>query len=68
VTRTRDRDWLERYITAPNKMRAAGDPIAVQLAAAYKVVMPNLSVGDQDLGAIMDFLTAQAGPQQAGSQ
>src|ERR1700719_3889445 len=68
VTRTRDRDWLERYITAPNTMRAAGDPIAVQLAAAYKVVMPNLSVGDQDLGAIMDFLTAQAGPQQSGSQ
>jgi protein SCO1/2 len=68
VTRTRDRDWLERYITAPNKMRAAGDPIAVQLAASYKVVMPNLSVGDQDLGAIMDFLSAQTGPQQAGSQ
>jgi protein SCO1 len=68
VTRVRDRDWLERYITAPNKMRAAGDPIAVQLAAAYKVVMPNLSVGDQDLAALMDFLTAQAGPQQSGSQ
>jgi len=63
VTRTRDRDWLERYITAPNKMRAAGDPIAVQLAAAYKVVMPNLSVGDNDLAALMDFLIAQAGPQ-----
>jgi protein SCO1 len=68
VTRVRDRDWLERYITAPNKMRAAGDPIAVQLAAAYKVVMPNLGVGDQDLAALMDFLSAQASPQQAGSQ
>jgi len=68
VTRVRDRDWLERYITAPNKMRAAGDPIAVQLAAAYKVVMPNLTVGDQDLAAIIDFLSAQAGPQKTGSQ
>jgi protein SCO1 len=68
VTRVRDRDWLERYITAPNKMRAAGDPIAVQLAAAYTVVMPNLSVGDQDLAALMDFLSTQAGPQKTGSQ
>jgi protein SCO1/2 len=68
VTRVRDRDWLERYITAPNKMRAAGDPIALVLAASYKVVMPNLSVGDRDLEAIMAFLSAQAGPQQSGSQ
>jgi protein SCO1/2 len=68
VTRVRDRDWLERYITSPNKMRAAGDPIALQLAASYKVVMPNLSVGDRDLAALLDFLSAQAGPQQAGSQ
>lgn len=68
VTRARDRDWLERYITAPNKMRAAGDPIALQLAASYKVVMPNLSVGDSDLAALLNFLTAQAGPQQAGSR
>ena len=68
VTRVRDRDWLERYITAPNKMRAAGDPIALQLAASYKVVMPNLSVGDRDLAALLDFLSAQAGPQKTGSQ
>jgi protein SCO1 len=68
VTRVRDRDWLEHYIQAPNKMRAAGDPIAVALAASYKVVMPNLSVGERDLAALMGFLSAQAGPQQAGSQ
>jgi protein SCO1 len=68
VTRDRDRDWLERYIREPNKMRAAGDPIAVALAAGYKVVMPNLSMGDRDLDALLDFLSAQAGPQQADSQ
>jgi len=60
VTRNRDRGWLEGYIREPNKMRAAGDPIAVQLAASYKVVMPNLSVGDLDLAALLDFLGVQA--------
>jgi protein SCO1 len=61
VTHKRDRDWLERYIREPNKMRAAGDPIALALAAQYKVVMPNLGVGDRDLAALMDYLSAQAG-------
>jgi protein SCO1/2 len=60
VVKTRDREWLARYIREPNKMRAAGDPIAVALAAQYKVVMPNLNVGDRDLNALLDYLSAQA--------
>ena len=60
VTHMRDRDWLARYIREPDKMRASGDPIAVALAERYKAVMPNLSVGDRDLAALMDYLTAAA--------
>jgi protein SCO1 len=60
VAHMRDREWLARYIQEPDKMRAAGDPTAVALAARYKAVMPNLGVGDLDLAALLDFLTAQA--------
>jgi protein SCO1 len=60
VTLARDRAWLERYIQEPNKVREGGDPIATALAAKYKVTMPNLSVGDRDLAALIDFLNAQA--------
>lgn len=60
VAHMRDRDWLARYIQQPDKMRVAGDPTAVALAARYKAVMPNLGVGDLDLAALIDFLAAQA--------
>jgi protein SCO1 len=63
VVGKRERSWLARYIREPNKMRAAGDPIAVALATRYKVVMPNLNVGDRDLAAILDYLGAQAATQ-----
>jgi protein SCO1/2 len=63
VAHMRDREWLARYIQEPDKMRAAGDPTAVALAARYKTVMPNLGVGDLDLAALIDFLTAQADSQ-----
>jgi protein SCO1/2 len=60
VTRARDGEWLARYIREPNKMREDRDPIAVALAERYKVVMPNLSVGDGDLAMLMDYLSAVA--------
>jgi protein SCO1 len=60
VTRERDREWLERYIHEPDKMREEGDPIAVALAERYKVLMPNLFVGDRDLTALLDYLGAVA--------
>jgi protein SCO1 len=62
VTRARDREWLERYIREPNKMREDGDPIAVALAKQYKVLMPNLEVGDQDAAELIDYLSAVASP------
>jgi protein SCO1 len=60
VTRARDREWLERYIREPDKMREDGDPIAVALTEHYKVLMPNLGVGDQDVSALIDYLSAVA--------
>jgi protein SCO1/2 len=63
VAATRDRAWLAHYIREPNKMRAAGDPIALALRARYKAVMPNLSVGDRDLAVLLDYLGAQGATQ-----
>jgi protein SCO1 len=60
VARARDREWLERFIREPNKMREDGDPIALALAERYKVLMPNLGVGDRDLAALLDYLGAVA--------
>jgi protein SCO1/2 len=60
VTRARDREWLDRYIREPDRMRADGDPIAVALAGRYKVVMPNLLVSDHDATVLIDYLSAVA--------
>jgi protein SCO1 len=60
VTRARGREWLERFIREPDKMREAGDPTAVALAERYKVTMPNLYLGDQDIAALLDYLNAAA--------
>jgi protein SCO1/2 len=65
VTRTRDPDWLARYIAEPDKMLAAGDPIAASLQEKYRVTMPNLRVGDKDLAVLLDFLAAQASDRRA---
>lgn len=61
VTTRRDSEWLARYIVEPDKMLASRDPIATQLQARYGVTMPNLRVGDQDLAALLQFLSEPAG-------
>jgi len=61
VANRRDRAWLARYISQPDKVLASGDPIARVLRAKYSMTMPNLRVGDRDLAALMSFLSAQAG-------
>jgi protein SCO1/2 len=59
VAAARERNWLTRYISEPDKMLAAGDPIAKTLAAKYTVTMPNLRLGQIDVTAIVNFLSAQ---------
>jgi protein SCO1/2 len=60
VTTTRDRSWLSRFIVAPDKMLAAGDPIAVGLLDKYKQVrMPSLGLNESDAAAILSYLDGQ---------
>ncbi|HMF98751.1 MAG TPA: SCO family protein [Vicinamibacterales bacterium] len=57
VTSRRERDWLRRFIAAPDRMNATGDPIAIALRAEYgKVRMPNLDLSDDDVDAVIDYL------------
>ena len=63
VARVRDRDWLARYIAAPEQLRKAGDPIAAQLAAKYKQVrMPNLQLTEQQVRDVVAYLASIGTP------
>lgn len=60
VTALRDRDWLARWIREPDAMIAEGDPLAKRLVAAYKgLPMPNLSLNEVDVEALLKFLEQQ---------
>jgi protein SCO1/2 len=61
VTDTRDRRWLARFIVAPDRMNAEGDPIAVALRAQYKQVrMPNLDLTSSDAAVLIDYMDRQS--------
>ncbi|WP_164844382.1 SCO family protein [Azoarcus sp. DN11] len=67
VTARRARDWLVRYLAAPERMRADKDPIAMELASRYKVLMPDLSLTHKELGELIEYLEAKSVPQPAAA-
>src|SRR4051812_4405060 len=61
VTSRRDHDWLMKFINAPDKVRAAGDPIAVALHAKFEqVLMPRLDLGTEDVTMLIDYIDRQS--------
>jgi hypothetical protein len=53
----RDRDWLARFISTPDKVLAANDPIAKALFTKYKQVnMPNLNLRPEDVNTVIRYL------------
>lgn len=56
ISRTRERSWLAKYISTPEKLLADGDPIATALLKKYQTRMPNLSVSESEATAIVDYL------------
>ena len=57
ITERRDEDWLARWIAAPDKVLAEGDPIAVQLLADFNnVSMPNLQLSTADVQNVIAYL------------
>ena len=62
LTARRERNWIVRYLAEPEKMRAAKDPIALELAKNHKVLMPNLSLTNKELGELIEYLEAKSVP------
>lgn len=61
VTALRSREWLQRWIAAPDKMLAEKDPIATKLLHQFHdVPMPNLGLGASDVSAILAYLATAA--------
>ncbi|MCG3188956.1 MAG: hypothetical protein LKCHEGNO_01189 [Burkholderiaceae bacterium] len=57
VTAQRPREWLERWIAAPDEMLAKGDPLATALLHRFRdVPMPNLHLSAGEVTAVLDFL------------
>ncbi len=59
VAARRDPDWLLRWIKAPDRMLAAGDPIALALFERFaQLPMPNLGLNTVDAKAVLDYIAA----------
>ena len=60
VMERRERDWLERWLHAPDEMIAAGDPIATGLYEAFgRVQMPNLRLNELEIGDLLEYLDTE---------
>jgi protein SCO1/2 len=71
VAERRERAWLTRYVSAPEELRAAGDPIATALFKKYrKIGMPNLGLGASEVADLVSFLASHtsASPGKAKKQ
>ncbi len=60
ITAIRDKDWLIRFITIPDKIIAQGDPIAKELVQQYGLPMPNLNISDEDAGELLVYIEAKS--------
>jgi hypothetical protein len=60
VTSVRDRAWLNRIITEPDKLIDEKDPIATALFKKYKEIrMPRLNLPQEDVNTLIEFMKIQ---------
>src|SRR4029077_972821 len=68
ITNMRERSWLARFISTPDKVLAEKDPLATALFEKYKqVIMPNLRLAPADLEKLLNFLQTQTTAQHSDS-
>ncbi|GAB1418640.1 c-type cytochrome [Bacteroidales bacterium] len=59
VIKTREQDWLIRFIRNSQEMVAAGDPIAVQVFEEFgKIPMPSHNLSDDQIKDILKYIAA----------
>ncbi len=69
VTQKQTKAWLTQWISAPDKMLAAKDPIAMQLFAEYNgIAMPNLGLTDTQVASLIAYLETQTGASASPTQ
>ena len=60
VTNIRDRAWLSRIISEPDKLIAEKDPIAFALFQKYRQIqMPRLNLPETDVNTLIEFMKTQ---------
>jgi protein SCO1/2 len=60
VTSVRDRAWLNRIITEPDKLIDEKDPIATALFKKYREIrMPRLGLPQEDVNTLIEFMKTQ---------
>ena len=69
----RDRAWLGRIITEPDKLIDEKDPIATALFKKYREVrMPRLGLPEADVNTLIEFMKLQSASlgdrEKAGTQ
>lgn len=61
VTRKRDRAWLIRWLTEPDKMLAEKEPLAIALLAEYdNVPMPNLRLNAVEIESLIAYIEEES--------
>ena len=66
VTTIRSHEWLDKFISAPDRVLAGGDPVAIQLVKdSGGIAMPNLGLSRAQVEALLDFLAEGAQPPSA---
>ncbi len=61
VTKKRDREWLTRWIAAPDKMLEEKDPIAMGLYAKYNnLPMPNMRLSKVDVNDVLRYMSSES--------
>ncbi len=64
VTADHPKDWLFSFISDPDKMFNANDPMAIGLLKEYQMKMPNLGLSAKDVNAVISYLETQTGAKQ----
>lgn len=61
VTQIRSKSWLKAFISNPDSMFNANDPVATGLLNEFKIKMPNMGLSADDVDSIIDYLETQTG-------
>jgi protein SCO1/2 len=69
VTYVRDRAWIYRIITEPDKLIEEKDPIATALFKKYKEIrMPRLNLAQEDVNTLIEFMKIQTASVGSGEK